>query len=114
MKAEDGDLESAVEDLTAALRYDPAHLAALVSRGIARESLGEFEGAIGDYDAALRLDARSYDALFNRGMARLAQGRPAEAASDLAKSLQLAPADWNSRPLAESSFVDARKKSSQE
>ena len=114
MKAEDGELDGAVEDLTAALRHDPAHLPALVSRGIARESLGELEAAIGDYDAALRMDPRSYDAFFNRGMARLAQGKPAEASSDLAKSLQLAPADWNSRPLAESTLVEARKKSSHE
>jgi serine/threonine-protein kinase len=114
MKCEDGDLESAVEDLSQALRHDPSHLPSLLSRGIARESLGEFDAAIGDYDAALRQDGRSYDAFFNRGLARLAQGKPAEAAADLARSLQLAPADWNSRPLAESSLADARKKSTPE
>lgn len=114
MKCEDGELESAIQDLSQALRHDPSHLPSLLSRGIARESLGDLDGAIVDYDAALRQDDRSYDAFFNRGLARLAQGKPAEAAADLARSLQFAPADWNSRSLAESSLAEARKKSTPE
>ncbi len=109
LNAEEGDLEGAIADLSEAIRLDPGHLPSLVSRGVAWESKGELEKAIEDYDEALRRDFRYYDALFNRGMTRLAQGKPGAAISDLQGSLQLAPADWNSRPLAETSLQEARK-----
>jgi tetratricopeptide (TPR) repeat protein/predicted Ser/Thr protein kinase len=109
MLAEEGDLDGAVADLTEALRHDPSHLGALITRGVAWESKGELDKAIEDYDDALRVDYRSYDALFNRGMTRLAQRQGAAAVKDLQGSLQLAPAEWNSRGLAESSLEEARK-----
>jgi tetratricopeptide (TPR) repeat protein/predicted Ser/Thr protein kinase len=113
MNAEDGDLEAAIADLSEAIRNDPAPLAALISRGVAWESKSEFDKAVADYDEALRIDFRSFDALFNRGMTRLAQGKPAAAVKDLQGALQLAPADWNSRALAESSLQEARKQLSE-
>lgn len=109
MSAEDEDYDAALRDLTEALRHDPAHQAARISRGIAWESKGRLDKAVEDYDEALRQDARSYEALFNRGLARLAQGQSRAAAADLEAALKLAPADWNSRALAESSLDDARR-----
>ena len=109
MNAEEGDLDGAIADLSEAIRLDPGHVAALVSRGVAWESKFEFDKAIEDYDDALRIDFRSYDALFNRGMTRLAQGQARAASADLQGSLQLAPADWNSRAIAESSLQEARR-----
>jgi tetratricopeptide (TPR) repeat protein len=113
MNAEEGDLDGAISDLSEAIRLDPGHLPSLVSRGVAWESKGDFDKAIEDYDEALRRDFRYYDALFNRGMTRLAQSKPAAAAADLQGSLQLAPAHWNSRSLAESSLLEARKQLSE-
>ncbi|HEX7898589.1 MAG TPA: tetratricopeptide repeat protein [Planctomycetota bacterium] len=104
MRAEEGDVEGAIDDLTEALRHEPAHQAARVSRGIAWESAGDFEKAIADYDQALRDDPRSYDALLNRGLARLELGKAQAAAADVREALRLAPADWNSRALAESTL----------
>jgi tetratricopeptide (TPR) repeat protein/predicted Ser/Thr protein kinase len=109
MRAEEGELDDAIGDLTEALRHDPGHLGSRITRGLAWESKGELEKAIEDYDEALRRDFRSYDALFSRGLARLAQGKPAAAVADLRGALQLAPADWNSRALAESSLEEARR-----
>ncbi|HVE39888.1 MAG TPA: protein kinase [Planctomycetota bacterium] len=109
LNAEEGDLDGAITDLSEAIRLDPGHLPSLVSRGVAWEAKGELEKAIEDYDEALRRDFRYYDALFNRGMTRLAQGKPGAAVLDLQGSLQLAPADWNSRSLAETSLQEARK-----
>jgi tetratricopeptide (TPR) repeat protein/predicted Ser/Thr protein kinase len=113
LNAEEGDLDAAIADLSEAIRLDPGHLPSLVSRGVAWESKGELEKAIEDYDEALRRDFRYYDALFNRGMTRLAQNKPAAAVADLQGSLQLAPADWNSRALAETSLQEARKQLSE-
>jgi tetratricopeptide (TPR) repeat protein/predicted Ser/Thr protein kinase len=113
MDAEEGDLDGAIADLSEAIRLDPSHVAALISRGVAWESMSEFDKAVEDYDDALRIDFRSHDALFNRGMARLAQGQLRAAVADLQGSLQLAPADWNSRSIAESSLQEARRQLAQ-
>lgn len=62
------DYESAVEDFTKALQFNPKAKKAYLNRGIARKKLTDYKTAQADFDAALKLDPRYADALYNRGL----------------------------------------------
>ncbi|MBC7890891.1 MAG: tetratricopeptide repeat protein [Sphingobacteriaceae bacterium] len=62
------DYESAVEDFTKAIQFNPKAKKAYLNRGIARKKLADYKTAQADFDAALKLDPRYADALYNRGL----------------------------------------------
>jgi tetratricopeptide (TPR) repeat protein len=63
-----GETDRAIEDFTAALRYDPKFAKAYDNRGIAYISKGMADQAFADFSKAIELDSDYYDAYNNRGI----------------------------------------------
>jgi tetratricopeptide (TPR) repeat protein len=63
-----GETDNAIEDFTAALRYDPKFAKAYDNRGIAYISKGMADQAFADFSKAIELDPDYYDAYNNRGI----------------------------------------------
>lgn len=90
-KYESGDLDSAIEDYTEAIRLNLAYFAAYNNRGLARARTGDVEGAIADYDTAVHLKPDYADAYNNRGLARAAKGDVKGAIADYDTVIRLKP-----------------------
>lgn len=82
LKADDGDLWGAIDDLNLALDAQPDRLSALVLRAAAYRRLEVLDLARADIDRAAALAPRAPDVLLERGHLALAEGQPA-AARDL-------------------------------
>lgn len=92
LAAREGELEAAVEDLSAAVTLDPSLVDARLDLGNALAGLGRFEEAVARYDEVLARDAERVDALVQRAAARANLGRLDAARSDLERALELDPA----------------------
>ena len=64
-----GDLTSAIEEYSAAIKLVPTNSFYFNNRGVARYSNGEFDGAINDLTEAIRLDEKLIDPYFCRALA---------------------------------------------
>jgi tetratricopeptide (TPR) repeat protein len=82
------DIDSAIADLTEAVRIDPQFAEAYLMRGVAH---GDTPAAIEDFSEAIRLNPSYIQAYYNRGLARGSIGDYAGAIDDFTKVLQLNP-----------------------
>jgi tetratricopeptide (TPR) repeat protein len=86
---EEGDVDGAVEDYTAALELDPDHPSEIYHRrGVSKAAMEETEGAIEDFSEALELDADNVGALVDRGLAHYDQDNPQAALEDYDRALE--------------------------
>jgi tetratricopeptide (TPR) repeat protein/predicted aspartyl protease len=69
------DLDLALNDCNAALRFNPGNAAFLDSRGLVRLRRGEFARAVADYDAALAKNPKMDWSLYGRGLAKIKLGQ---------------------------------------
>ena len=83
--------DRALADFDAAIRLDPRHAQAYISRGCAHATRGEHDRAIADYDAAIRLDPGCARAYSNRGLAHFARGEFDRAIADYGEVIRLDP-----------------------
>jgi tetratricopeptide (TPR) repeat protein len=97
----EGDLDSAVRDLTAAIRADALYAEAYVVRGQAAFQIGDTERAIADFNEGIRLDPRNALAIRARGMTHLYRSNDEAALADLSKAIQLVEADPARMPAIE-------------
>ena len=86
---QDGRFEEAVEDLTEAVKLNPALPEAYNARGFAYFRLKRYAAAIGDFDEAIRLRPAYPNAYTNRSAARRAAGDKSGASEDEAKARTL-------------------------
>jgi len=86
-----GDVDGALADYGAALRYNPGYAEGRNDRGIVRYLRGDLDGALADYDAAIRVRPEYADAYLNRGLARQAKGDATGALADFGVAIRLRP-----------------------
>lgn len=90
-----GRFEEAEAELTAVLKTEPRSTAALLNRGLVRQSLGR-KDAVADFSAAIAADPRCAAAYQSRGVARMNAGDDASAIADLSRAMELDRRDSDS------------------
>ncbi len=90
-RQEDGDIEGAIEELTASIELAPNEVAPRYNRGNARSLGGDLEGALADYTDALSVDPTFAPAWQRRGLTRQRMGDVEGALHDLNEAIRLAP-----------------------
>jgi tetratricopeptide (TPR) repeat protein len=83
-----GDTDTAIADLSEAIRLDPTFAQAFVMRGAAQVDVST---ALQDYTEAIRLKPDYVQAYYNRGFLRGSQGDYAEAINDFTQVLMRQP-----------------------
>lgn len=91
LKQRQKDFLAAEDAFTRALSRDPTSSAALIGRGIARESRGAVEQAAGDYLEAVRLDPKNAEANLRLGLALLTLKKPVLGRRYLERTIELDP-----------------------
>jgi len=90
-KQDQGDLDGALADFTAAIALAPDALAPRYNRGNARSLVGDVDGAIDDYTAAIDLDPSFAPAFQRRGLTKQRKGDLDGALEDLDAAVRLTP-----------------------
>lgn len=91
LKQRQKDFAAAEEAFSVALSRDPKSSAALVGRGIARESRGALEPAAQDYLEAIRVEPKNADAHLRLGLALLTLKKTALGRRYLERTIELDP-----------------------
>ena len=86
-----GDLPSAIEQFSQALRIDPTHEDALVNRGICHLQSNDAAAAVADHSKAIERRPDAYNALHNRGNAYSSLRQFELAIQDYSECLRLKP-----------------------
>ncbi|MHB8626941.1 MAG: tetratricopeptide repeat protein [Aggregatilineales bacterium] len=94
VRAAEGDVAGAMEDLTQALRLEPERAEILIDRAVLRRQTGDSAGALADLEQALRLDARSGLAYRERGTTYYYQQHWQQAVENFTQALRLLPDDF--------------------
>jgi tetratricopeptide (TPR) repeat protein len=97
---EKGQYDTAIEDLSQAIRLDPKYAHAFYNRGNAYDHKGQLDRAIEDYTQAIRLDPKFAVAFRNRGNAYNHEGQHDSAIEDDTQAIRLEPENaenFNSR-----------------
>jgi len=93
VKQEEGDLEGAIADFTAAIELAPDEFGPRYNRGNARSLAGDLEGAVADYTDTLDIAPDFAPAWQRRGLTRQRMGDLEGAKGDLDEAVQLEPGD---------------------
>lgn len=96
LRANQGDLEKAVEELNVILTENPRHSTVLLTRGYNYLSLREYEKANADFTLVIELLPKSLAALRGKGIALEALDRRKEALSFYDQALEVDPEDADS------------------
>jgi tetratricopeptide (TPR) repeat protein len=91
LKQRQRDFAAAEQAFSVALSRDPKSCAALVGRGIARESRGELEPAAQDYLEAIRIEPKNADAHLRLGLALVTLKKTALGRRYLERTIELDP-----------------------
>jgi tetratricopeptide (TPR) repeat protein len=91
LKQRQKDFAAAEEAFSIALSRDPKSSAALIGRGIARESRGALEPAAQDYLEAVRVEPRNADAHLRLGLALVTMKKTALGRRYLERTIELDP-----------------------
>jgi tetratricopeptide (TPR) repeat protein len=91
LKQRQKDFVAAEEAFSVALSRDPKSSAALIGRGIARESRGELEPAAQDYLEAIRIEPKNADAYLRLGLALVTMKKTALGRRYLERTIELDP-----------------------
>ena len=83
--------QTAVENYTNVLEFDPRSTQAYVARGISEAGLHREEDALRDFGRALSIDPRNVEALIQRGSLHITRKEWRMAANDLEESIDLNP-----------------------
>jgi Tfp pilus assembly protein PilF len=86
-----GDWQTALEQFTAALKLDPANIAARNNRALTYLKLQKFSEAAADCSSVLQADSKNVKALLRRAAASEGLGQQQQALEDLRQALQLQP-----------------------
>lgn len=86
-----GDLDSAIDDFTKAVRQNPRSIAAYYNRGNAHFARENFDQAIADFSVAISLQPDHVLSYNSRGNAYLAKGETERAIAEYNKSLEIDP-----------------------
>ncbi len=90
-------LNEAIGAYRAVLKFDPEHIAAMVSLGSLHERQEEWDLAEQMYRSALRIDPNHVRALSSLGAVQFKRGQYEEASSSLRKAIELSPRDLRSK-----------------
>lgn len=82
-------LDAGLADAEAAVALNPKSVAALLSRGFARQRKGNFDGALTDINQAIELDPKSPNAFAARGGLKIDQKQWTDAAADFTQAISL-------------------------
>jgi tetratricopeptide (TPR) repeat protein len=91
LKQRQKDFVAAEEAFSSALSREPKSSAALIGRGIARESLGSMEKAAEDYLEAIRVDPKNAEAHLRLGLALVTLKKTALGRRYLERTIELDP-----------------------
>ncbi|MEU6879405.1 tetratricopeptide repeat protein [Streptomyces sp. NPDC046712] len=94
VRAEQGDLNEALEGLNRAHRLAPDGRRILVTRGDLYRRLDRYAEAVGDCDRALELGPEAADVLATRGHATFLLGDARGALADLDRAVEITPDYW--------------------
>jgi tetratricopeptide (TPR) repeat protein len=95
------DYAGAITDYDRAIELKGGGAEAYYNRALARSALGKDKEALSDYDHAIRERNTWPEAYYNRALLKHKLGDRAGAGEDARQALQLAPANWPSRPAVE-------------
>jgi hypothetical protein len=90
-KQEDGDLDGAIADFTAAVELAPGEHAPRYNRGNARSLGGDLDGALADYTDAIEIAPEFAPAWQRRGLTKQRRGDLEGALADLDEAVRLSP-----------------------
>lgn len=90
------DYESALSDMSEAIKLQPREAGLYVNRAFLRYNLDDYFGAMADYDYAIQLDPLNAAAIYNRGLLRMEVRDNDNAIKDFSKALELDPEDYRS------------------
>lgn len=102
--AENGQIDTAIQDYDQSLKNNPLSAEAFARRGIALEQKAEFDRAIGDCDNALKLDPKNAKALICRGYSRSHKKEFDGAIEDYTEAIKLDPNDARTLRLRASAY----------
>lgn len=91
LRQREGDFAAAETEFTNALARDPKSFAAMIGRGVARESRSDLEGAAEDYLACVKLDATSAEANLRLGLCLVSLHKPELGLRYLKRAVELDP-----------------------
>ncbi|CAN5903512.1 hypothetical protein BH23PLA1_BH23PLA1_06160 [soil metagenome] len=97
LRADRGESEAALADLSEAIRLRPSLSSAYLNRGIVRRRLGDVDGALVDFNLAIRHHPGDPLAYYNRALAYRDARRLDEAIDDLGRALRFDPAHVSAR-----------------
>ncbi|MHC4215645.1 MAG: tetratricopeptide repeat protein [Planctomycetota bacterium] len=86
-----GDFEDCITSLSEALKLDPDHKLALVSRGSAYLKLNDTEAAVNDFNRVIEIDFDYARAYHLRGVAREQNEEYDSALADIRKAIEIDP-----------------------
>jgi tetratricopeptide (TPR) repeat protein len=85
------DSKKAIEYLNNAIKLQPGHADAYVSRGLAYDGLGQYQRAIEDYNKAIRLKPDYAENYISRGLAYYNLGQHQRAIENFSEAIRLKP-----------------------
>jgi predicted aspartyl protease/tetratricopeptide (TPR) repeat protein len=85
------DLDRALDDCNAALRFTPGEASYFDSRGLVRLRSGDPKRAVADYDSALAKEPKMAWSLYGRGIAKIRLGQRVAGEADLAAARAIEP-----------------------
>jgi len=91
LREQSGDLQGALADFSAAIRYDPNNANNYYNRALLREQLQDASGAMEDYNAVIRLQPDHARAYNNRGGLLKQRGDLSDARADFDRAILLNP-----------------------
>ena len=88
-----GDYDSAIEDVTKALELEPDNAPAYIHRSLIYRTKGDYDSAIEDVTKTLELEPNNFDAYIHRGLIYRTKGDYDRSLLDFNKAIQLNPND---------------------
>ncbi|MBI5360200.1 MAG: tetratricopeptide repeat protein [Planctomycetes bacterium] len=88
-----GDIDGAVEDVSAAIRLNPSDANAYYECAKLKSRKGDLDGAISDFTEVIRIEPFNATAYFDRGTVWYNKGDMEQAISDYSLSIRISPGD---------------------
>ncbi len=88
-----GELDSAIQEFSKAIKLNPELSEAYIHRGVAYATTGKVENALSDFNQAIAINPESHEAYFSRGNLYYDRGELDRAIADWTQAIDFSPED---------------------